>query len=287
MGHYRHYLFCSAQILSPRVINFETGDQEDTMASAKMRWRLLRDMDEWLTIPMALLSLAWLGIVAWELVSGSSELLSTIGVVIWIVFIAEFLVRFALAPIKSTFLRSNWLTLIALALPALRLFRALRIVRAARALRGIRLVRIVGTANRSMNALRVALTRRGFGYVTGLTVLVVLLGSAGMLSFENENEVMGGFVSYWDALWWTGMLITSIGSEYWPSTVEGRLLTLLLSLYGLAVLGYITATLASFFVGRDAQEKGGPVAGSSDIERLAREVRALRKELEARVATQE
>lgn len=257
------------------------------MASAKMRWRLLDDMDEWLTIPMALLSLAWLGIVVWELVSGSSDLLSTIGLVIWIVFIAEFLVRFALAPIKAAFLRSNWLTLIALALPALRLFRALRVVRAARALRGIRLVRIVGTANRSMNALRVTLARRGFGYVTGLTVLVVLLGSAGMLNFESAREVQGGFDNYWDALWWTGMLITSIGSEYWPSTVEGRLLTLLLSLYGLAVLGYVTATLASFFVGRDAQDKDGPVAGSREMAQLAREIRGLRRELESRVAFQE
>ena len=256
------------------------------MASAKMRWRLLEDMDEWLTIPMALLSLAWLVIVVWELVSGSSELLSTVGSVIWIIFIAEFLIRLALAPAKATFLRSNWLTLIALALPALRLFRALRVVRAARALRGIRLVRIVGTANRSMNALRVTLARRGFGYVTGLTVLVVLLGSAGMLNFENAREVQGGFGSYWDALWWTGMLVTSIGSEYWPSTVEGRLLTLLLSLYGLAVLGYITATLASFFVGRDAQDKEGPVAGSREMAKLAREIRCLRRELESRVAFQ-
>ena len=252
------------------------------MTSTRMRLRLLDDMDEWLTIPMAMLSLAWLGIVVWELISGTSELLSTVGSVIWIVFIAEFLVRFALAPKKGTFLRSNWLTLIALALPALRLFRALRVLRAARALRGIRLVRIVGTANRSMNALRITLARRGFGYVTGLTVLVVFLGAAGMLNFENAREVEGGFGNYWDALWWTGMLVTSIGSEYWPSTVEGRLLTLLLSLYGLAVLGYITATLASFFVGRDAQGKDGPVAGSRDVARLASEIRALRKELERR-----
>ena len=135
-----------------------------------------------------------------------------------------------------------------------------------------------------MNALRVTLARRGFGYVAGLTVLIVLLGSAGMLNFENAREVQGGFENYWDALWWTGMLVTSIGSEYWPSTVEGRLLTLLLSLYGLAVLGYITATLASFFVGRDAQEKDGPVAGSGDMARLAGEIRALRAQLERRAA---
>jgi voltage-gated potassium channel len=60
-----------------------------------------------------------------------------------------------------------------------------------------------------MNALRRSLARRGFGYVVGLTVLVLGLGAAGMLSFEPAAEVRGGFTSYGDALWWTAMLLTS------------------------------------------------------------------------------
>ena len=250
------------------------------MTSARLRWRVLRDLDRWLEWPMLLLSLIWLAIVLWELISGSSELLDTVGTAIWIIFIAEFVIRFALAPEKLPFLKSNWLTIVALVVPALRLFRALTFLRAARALRGIRLVRIVGTANRSMNALRSTLIRRGFGYVVGLTLLVVTLGAAGMLSFENARQVDGGFVDYWEALWWTGMLVTSIGSEFRPHTTEGRLLTLLLSLYGLGVLGYITATLASFFVGRDAQRPAGPLAGSRDLDLVLREVRALRADLQ-------
>ena len=252
------------------------------MASARLRWRLLGEMDEWLTVPMALLSLAWLAIVVWELVSGSTEMLETVGTAIWIIFIVEFVIRFALAPDKQPFLKSNWLTILALAVPALRLFRALSFLRAARGLRGIRLVRIVGTANRSMNALKATLARRGFVYVAGLTVLVILLGSAGMLNFENASEVEGGFTSYGHALWWTGMLVASLGSDFWPATTEGRLLTMLLTIYGLAVFGYITATLASFFVGRDAQESSGPVAGSADVKRLLKEVTLLRRELTER-----
>ncbi len=252
------------------------------MASARLRWRLLGDLDEWLTVPMALLSLAWLAIVVWELVSGSTDLLETVGTVIWIIFIIEFAVRFALAPAKQPFLKSNWLTILALAVPALRLFRALRFLRAARALRGIRLVRIVGTANRSMNALKATLARRGFIYVAGLTLLVILLGAAGMLSFENAAEVDGGFTDYGHALWWTGMLVASLGSGFWPATTEGRVLTMLLTLYGLAVFGYITATFASYFVGRDAQESSAPVAGNADMKRLLKEVAMLRGELKER-----
>ncbi len=252
------------------------------MASARLRWRLLRDLDGWLTVPMALLSLAWLAIVVWELVSGSTNLLETVGTVIWIIFIIEFVIRFALAPAKQPFLKSNWLTILALAVPALRLFRAFRVLRAARALRGIRLVRIVSTANRSMNALKATLSRRGFGYVAGLTLLVILLGAAGMLNFENAREVQGGLTSYGHALWWTGMLVASLGSDFWPATTEGRVLTLLLTIYGLAVFGYITATFASFFVGRDAQDSSAPLAGNADIKRLLKEVALLRGELKER-----
>ncbi len=249
------------------------------MATAAERWTVLDELDEWLRVPMAALSLAWLLIVVAELLWGESDLLSTFGIAIWIMFLAEFAVRLLLAPDKLPFLRRNWLTVLALAVPALRLFRGLRVLRAARALRGARLVRIVGTANRSMTALKSMLQRRRFGYVLGLTGLVLVLGAAGMLNFEPAGEIEGGFASYGDALWWTAMLVTSIGSDFWPTSVEGRVLTLLLSVYGLAVFGYITASFASFFVGRDTLANADSPPGDHDVDALVREIRFLRDEV--------
>lgn len=66
------------------------------------------------------------------------------------------------------------------------------------------------------------------------------------------------------------MLIASLGSDFWLVTTEGRILSTLLAVYGLAVFGYITATFASFFVGRDAEEPQAPVAGAADIRAPAR-----------------
>lgn len=252
------------------------------MASDHQRWKTLRQLDEWVQTPMMVLSAIWVVIVLLELTSAGNALLATIGTIIWIVFLVEFAIRFLIAPKKLPFLKTNWLTAIALLAPALRLFAIFRFLRAASALRGFNLVKIIGTANRSMNALRRTLQRRKFGYVVGLTLLVLGLGAAGMLNFEPASEVPGGFKSYGDALWWTAMLLTSIGSQFWPVTTEGRVLTVLLSLYGFATFGYITATFASYFVGRDAEKKDGPVAGSSELEQLAREVRALRAELQRR-----
>ena len=48
-----------------------------------------------------------------------------------------------------------------------------------RAGRGLRLLRVVSSLNRSMSALGVSLSRRGFGYVTALTLLVTFAGASG------------------------------------------------------------------------------------------------------------
>ena len=140
---------------------------------------------------------------------------------------------------------------------------------------------VVGSFNRGMRVLRRTLERHQFGYVVLLTLIVVLIGAAGMYAFERA-----GLHTYGEALWWTGMIMTTLGSEYWPVTAEGRLLTLLLSTYALAVFGYITATLATFFIGQDAAESaaqglepGAAQAGEPNFAALMAEIRALRGEV--------
>lgn len=253
----------------------QSRERDDDQHSA--RWRALFSLEEWLRMPMAVLSAVWLAILIFDLTGNSNAVLTVVGTVIWIIFIVEFIVRLVIAPEKLRFLKRNVLTLVALVVPALRLLRAFAFVRAVGVVRGASLVRVVGVVNRTMNALRRTLRRRAFGYVIGLTAAVWFAGAAGMYNLEPSKEFSGGFTSYWDALWWTGMLLTSIGSQYWPQTAEGRVLGFLLSLYGLGVLGYITATIASFFIGRDAESDEGELAGAAEIKRLREEIAALRE----------
>jgi voltage-gated potassium channel len=143
----------------------------------------------------------------------------------------------------------------------------------------VRLLRIVTSLNRGMRALGASLRRRAFGYVAGLTVLVAGAGAAGMYAFENGTP--GGLNSYGEALWWTAMIMTTMGSEYWPETLEGRVLCVLLALYAFGVFGYVTATLATFFIGRDAENGEAEVAGARELAALRLELVALRDDLRA------
>jgi voltage-gated potassium channel len=70
-----------------------------------------------------------------------------------------------------------------------------------------------------------------------------------------------------------------MGSDYWPHTTEGRILSLLLALYAFTVFGYVTATLATFFIGKDAKDRVG-VAGASELQALRQDIAALREQLE-------
>lgn len=246
------------------------------------RQSLVARLEDWLETPMLILGFVWLALLVYEFIWNLSPALELVGGIIWAIFILDFALKFTLAPDKTDYLKANWLTALALILPALRvfrIFRVFRVLRAARAVRGVRLFRVLTSLNRGMKALGESFNRRGFGYVVALSVIVVFAGAAGMLAFENEVE--NGIKTYGDALWWTAMMITTIGSEYFPQTAEGRVLCFFLALYGFAVFGYVTATLATFFVGRDAESKESEIVGVEDINSLRSEIAFLREEIKS------
>ncbi|WP_026736314.1 ion transporter [Fischerella sp. PCC 9605] len=255
----------------------------EKQALERERSEVLQQLEAWLETPMLVLGFAWLALFIIEMIWGLNPLLQAVSITIWIIFILDFLLKLAIAPHKISYIKSNWLTVISLFLPALRTFRIIRVIkilRTARAVRGLQLLRVMTRANRGMRVLSASVSRRGFGYVVALTMIVTLLGAAGMYAFENEVPVESGLHNYGTALWWTAMLITTMGSEYWPKTSEGRVLCFFLALYAFAVFGYVTATVATFFIGRDADDDEAELAGAKSIQVLQTQITALRQEIQ-------
>ena len=227
------------------------------------RESLLEQIDAALDGVMVLLSVAWIGLLVVEFAGdGLPASLEAAVWAIWAIFVADFLLEFTIAPVKTTYLKTHWLTVVSLVLPAFRVVRiasALRALRAARIVRGVGLLRLLTSINRGLASLRATAARRGVGYVMGATALVMVVGSAGMAFFESGASLarppdLGGETSgirdYADAFWWTAYAMTT-GAPATPVTGEGRVLGWLLSMFGLGVFGYLTATLASHFIERD------------------------------------
>jgi voltage-gated potassium channel len=238
---------------------------------------------DWMELPMVVLGFAWLVLLIIDLVWELPPLLALLSTIIWAIFVVEFLLEFGIAPQKIAYLKHNWLTAIALLVPALRIFRivrVLRILRVAQTARGLKLVRVLGSLNRGMRALGASLGRHGFSYVAALTVVVTFAGAAGMYAFERYPPGRG-LASYPEALWWTAMIMTTLGSDYWPNTAEGRVLCVILSLYAFSVFGFVAASLATFLVGREAELEKGELPSAKSIAALRDEIAGLRDEVRA------
>ncbi len=239
------------------------------------RLGLLKSIEQLIEGPITFLGFIWLILIIIELIWQLNRPLEYLSITIWIIFIIDFLIKFIIAPRKFDYLKRNVLTIISLVVPAFRLFRLLRFFRF---IRGVRLIKVLGSLNRSMRSLASTFKRRGFSYVLLLTIVIIFAGAAGMYAIEKGNQ---GFETYGLALWWTAMRIITAGSEYWPVTAEGRGLAFILAVYGYAIFGYITATLATFFIGRDAEEKSAPVAGISDINELKKMIESLNRKIDS------
>ncbi|MGN6517741.1 MAG: ion transporter [Rhizomicrobium sp.] len=252
------------------------------------RSALLHNLTQMTDKAMIALAFVWIGLMIGDFLGKLTPPLVVLNNVIWAIFGIDFAVKFVVAPHKWDFLKTHWILLISLVLPA---FRLLRILQALSALRALSLVRILTSLNVGIGQLTDAMGRRGLGWITIITVIVLFGGAAGMYNLENPKQLIsqgfgnvvqqgGGLHSYSDAVWWTAMLMTTIGSQYWPVTTAGRALCFLLSMFSLGVFGYITAALASFFVDKESVAKPAR-AREETLIALREEVRQLRNELRA------
>lgn len=205
---------------------------------------------------------------------------------IWGIFLVDFLLRFWIAPDKVTYLKHNWLGAFSLALPFL---RPLRVFRVARAVRGLSLVRLLGGINRGMRVLRQIARGRQFAFVGALTIFVVFAGATGVRYFDggiSDSPIR----TFGDALWWSSTLVTTMNSELYVVSIESRVIGLLQRIYALSVFGYITASIASYFIGADAGESPGDHGETlerEEIRALRREIADLRRVLQAKGANGE
>jgi voltage-gated potassium channel len=73
--------------------------------------------------------------------------------------------------------------------------------------------------------------------------------------------------------------MTAIGSDYFPKTASGRVLSFLLGLFAIAVCAYLAATPVTFFVSQNASERA-ELAGTKSLQALPAEITALRTEIQ-------
>lgn len=174
--------------------------------------------------------------------------------------------RLALAADRLGFVRSHVPDLLVLAVPLLRPLRLLR------------LVGVFGATSRRLGG-RAQIRTTGM-VVVAVTVLVVVCGR---LVLDAERDSPGAnIVTAGDALWWGVTTVTTVGyGDRFPTTGEGRLAGVLLMTGGIALLGVLTASIATWFVRRftavEAIEQAVQQEGDATLALLAEVVARLER----------
>ena len=186
--------------------------------------------------------------------------------VAWALFVADYLVRLALADQRRRFVVRNLFDLLVIALPLLRPLRLLR------------LVTLLHVLNRHAGS---SLRGRAGVYVGGAAALVLFVASLAVLDAERDHPG-ANITTFGDALWWAATTVTTVGyGDHYPVTLAGRAVAAGLMLSGIALIGVVTATFASWLIERVQEvEEAAQTATRRDVELLAREVAELRSTLE-------
>lgn len=211
-----------------------------TDESRRQRWE---DRADWpLTITAVLFLVAYAApILRPDLVSPWPTVCQLVTWAAWALFVADYVVRLSLSRDHIAFIRANPLDLAIVALPLLRPLRLLR------------LVTLLSVLNRYAGG---SLRGRVAVYVAGSTSLVLFISSLAVLDAERGAKD-ATITTFGDALWWAVTTVTTVGyGDRYPVTDQGRFVAGGLMLAGIALLGIVTASFASWLLDK-VREVGG------------------------------
>jgi voltage-gated potassium channel len=179
--------------------------------------------------------------------SGSRKVAFVANWVIWMIFVAELIFILTVAPRKKAALRAHWLDALIIVVTAPLFVRFLASLRLIRLVRFLRLLRLTAIVSRAVQRERHVSSGATFRLVAVLTIAIVVL--AGSVEALVDS---GDFPSTWDGIWWAMVTVTTVGyGDIYPKSVDGRIIAMVVMLFGIGFLSVLTATVASYFVKSD------------------------------------
>jgi voltage-gated potassium channel len=158
------------------------------------------------------------------------------------VYLADFLIRIALAPEHRRYFVTHRRNLIVVVLPATRLVFSLRLLTSG--------------------------FRRGNLRLFGSVAFALFLNGVTIVYFYEHRAAGANIHTYGNALWWGMETVSTVGyGDYTPVTVGGRLTAVALMVLAFAVLAVITAQIASRFIEQaehDRAEAAQPAGKPAD-----------------------
>jgi voltage-gated potassium channel len=199
-------------------------------------------------ITIAILSIVSIALAILDLcgiISFTLQPYKAIDLMILIFFAADYIVRFILSKERKKFFKENIFDLIAIipfnsifsAFRIFRLFRIMKLTRLTKLTRVVKAAAFFGILKKKLNDL---LNTNGFIYVLYTDVALIIVSSAIMTLVEK--------MKFQDALWWSIVTCTTVGyGDISPKTGIGRVLAVILMIFGVGFIGMLTGTITTYF----------------------------------------
>jgi voltage-gated potassium channel len=191
------------------------------------------------------------------------DLCRSLSWITWGIFVLDLVVRLTLADQRMRYLVRHWYDLLVIVLPLLRPLRLLR------------LIPLLSVLNRRAQT---GLRGRVAIYMAGGASLLAFVAAIAVLDVERSSPD-ANITDFGDAIWWAVTTMTTVGyGDHYPVTSVGRVVAFGLMLGGIALLGTVTATLASWLVESVQAEKEQAEDLQATVRRLEAKVELLATE---------
>lgn len=188
--------------------------------------------DTWMAVLAMVFLVVWSGRIIFfdSLPPGVRNAMLVVQGWIWLVFLADIIIRTVISERSWRFLWTHPLDVIAVLIPAARPLKVLTAFT-----QGAAFASAKGRL-RTMQAVIVSV------------VLLLWIGSVAVLSAEQGVDD-SAINTFGDALWWAIVTVTTVGyGDFAPVSVTGRIVAVVMMLLGIALIGVVTASVAAWFV---------------------------------------
>jgi voltage-gated potassium channel len=218
-----------------------------------------------LTLPMVAISESHPG-------GGLEVVARTLNWVTWTAFAIELVVMLAVVPNRRLWLRHHPLDPFIVVFTPPLLPPGLQGLRVLRLLRLVRLMRLAQLS-------REVFSLQGLHYAMFLALLTVVGGGALFVAFEKHSQ----HLTDWDGIYWAVTTMTTLGSNIYPTTTGGEVVSAFILIIGIGFVALLTGAFAQRFLSPEIAEVEEELeAEQASAEQLAmRELLAVREQLEA------
>lgn len=182
---------------------------------------------------------------------------------LWSIFIIDYLVRFIYAKNKKQFFKKNIFDLLAIIpLGWLRIGSFTRINR---------LLKVVGLFGKLAKNKESILYKNGFIYAVYISAMIVFIGS-GLFSIA-ENK------SYGESLWWSIVTVTTVGyGGIIPTTIYGKMIATITMIFGIGFIGFMTSAITNYV--KDKNTSTEETKNNLEIEELKQQLVQINRKID-------